>query len=396
MPPKIGHAETGAAAADTSVKPSKREKTAVERFCEDSRFSHYAVAFDVNKMSRIPARVNLPFFRDIYLNILDKDFDKIFGKADHPFNLFLEFQQEIKINEDFIERTHNCIQLLFPLTRQSGACQAILLNKLDIQTIQEKEELTKTVLLNFLLMLKFYGFSFNVENLASECRAHQIKIIAPKEIKYWMKADDHNHLRITRILQLLFLLGLDNYANEFFGTLEKMYKKNGVELPANTVKFWNGAHNWALQENKRLNPELVQSLLLPERRLEVLVRMIESIQDYFKTLPKIGSKKFLIFTQSAEQRHEISLILMQVLTGSPQLQFAKIAGIKSEDFVSTLPDERVYEAVAIARGYIASTVAKDLGGDSNFTIEGSFLVMLQELIDIVATPHSQPAPAAST
>ncbi len=62
--------------------------------------------------------------------------------------------------------------------------------------------------------------------------------------RHWISAGNHNHLRITRILKCLRLLGLDTEALEFFAYLAGIYEqerdKASPGITARSFEFWRG------------------------------------------------------------------------------------------------------------------------------------------------------------
>lgn len=56
--------------------------------------------------------------------------------------------------------------------------------------------------------------------------------------KAWLRQFNHNHLRITRILECLRYLGFTNYAQALF---HKLTGEDGVEITGNTYQHWRNA-----------------------------------------------------------------------------------------------------------------------------------------------------------
>ena len=61
----------------------------------------------------------------------------------------------------------------------------------------------------------------------------------------WLSPGNHNHLRITRILRCLTVLGLEAEAKAFFGCLSEIYEdEQNKTLPAlsdETMLYWRRA-----------------------------------------------------------------------------------------------------------------------------------------------------------
>ncbi len=56
-----------------------------------------------------------------------------------------------------------------------------------------------------------------------------------------MTTANHNHLRITRILKSLILLGLKREAQEWFAALQRVYVANADIIGRTTYEYWRNA-----------------------------------------------------------------------------------------------------------------------------------------------------------
>ena len=89
-------------------------------------------------------------------------------------------------------------------------------------------------------MLKFYGFVFRGKEVVVEEERTFYQ-------RHWVRRSDHNHLRITRILRSLRVLGLEDEAEEFFEALRRVYEKLKREGPRErmigytSLIFWTRA-----------------------------------------------------------------------------------------------------------------------------------------------------------
>ena len=57
----------------------------------------------------------------------------------------------------------------------------------------------------------------------------------------WNVRMDHNHLRITRILRSLRVLGLEEECKAFFDALETLFKSDDNNIGDNSMKYWRRA-----------------------------------------------------------------------------------------------------------------------------------------------------------
>jgi hypothetical protein len=94
---------------------------------------------------------------------------------------------------------------------------------------------------SFVRMLLFYGFTRKEGPPLRVVRASSFADRA----QVWLSCMNHNHLRITRILKSLKLLGLDEQADAFFGCLQELYKEESARerprISPETFGFWADA-----------------------------------------------------------------------------------------------------------------------------------------------------------
>jgi hypothetical protein len=138
-----------------------------------------------------------------------------------------------------LEYTHNYIQWLFPLKQRSNFnFRAPILDDETIEAFNHNPQLKANLLKSFKVMLKFYGLYAEEEN-------SRIEIMKSAEYserkRVWLTQDNHNYLRITRILTSLVLLGLGNYAHAFFNCLEQIHQEERHQIGRETYEFWKNA-----------------------------------------------------------------------------------------------------------------------------------------------------------
>jgi hypothetical protein len=137
-----------------------------------------------------------------------------------------------------LEYTHDYIQWLFPLqTRSAFNLSAPTLTSGDIDAFHSDESLRKAMLYALERMFKFYGLALEREENKAVVRK------APNWAERsgnWLSPSNHNHLRITRILTSLRILGLREYAEAFYGALSSIYNSEtrGV-ITAESFRFWS-------------------------------------------------------------------------------------------------------------------------------------------------------------
>jgi len=141
---------------------------------------------------------------------------------------------------DRLENVHNYIQWLFPLSEPSKFnANAPILDESVIAAFLADKELRRRLYRSFKLLLDFYG----LQCVTSQESGVKISKAANFESRrqYWLRPMNHNHLRITRILRSLSLLGLKAYAKAFLTCLQELYQEDPKAIAPNTMEFWEKA-----------------------------------------------------------------------------------------------------------------------------------------------------------
>ena len=122
-----------------------------------------------------------------------------------------------------LENVHDFIQWMFPLTEPSPVNpEAPVLDPETIREIRSRPEVQQNIRASLERMRGFYERS-----------------------GYWITPGNHNHLRITRILKSLRLMGLDPEAEAFFTWLSEIFhaehSKTRPGITARSFDFWTSA-----------------------------------------------------------------------------------------------------------------------------------------------------------
>ncbi|TAQ85388.1 hypothetical protein B7494_g6285 [Chlorociboria aeruginascens] len=136
-----------------------------------------------------------------------------------------------------LEASHNYIQTLFPLPESSMVnLAAPLVNEEVFNAFRDRLDLRERLRDSLGRMLWFYGLELVSEDGAPEV-IPGIKF--PTSTSTWRKRYDHNHLRITRIIRSLRVLGLEEEALAFYhGLLEH---KGVGRVSATSLMYWQRA-----------------------------------------------------------------------------------------------------------------------------------------------------------
>lgn len=144
--------------------------------------------------------------------------------------------------DDRLEGIHDYIQWLFPLPEPSGFnISAPILTCDCAQEFRTRPELQQKLRLSFLRLMNFYGFEVRAGKQITVARAPTFTAKAT----VWLSPGNHNHLRITRILRCLSVLGLEAEAKAFFACLSEIHEdEQNKPLPAisdETMLYWRKA-----------------------------------------------------------------------------------------------------------------------------------------------------------
>lgn len=140
-----------------------------------------------------------------------------------------------------LESVHDYIQWLFPLPEPSAFNPfAPILNEATIRTFQHDATLRTRLAQSLSRMLTFYGLS---ETTRQSQGGHAIEPgpeFAAKS-RNWLHAGNHNHLRLTRILTCLRLLGLDDQSRALLACLEQIASEHPHAISSTTLAYWKRA-----------------------------------------------------------------------------------------------------------------------------------------------------------
>ena len=104
-----------------------------------------------------------------------------------------------------------------------------------------RPDLQEKLRISFLRLMNFYGLEARSGERITVTRAPNFAT----EATVWLSPGNHNHLRITRILRCLSLLGLEAEAKAFFDCLAEIYEdEQNKPMPAiseETMLYWREA-----------------------------------------------------------------------------------------------------------------------------------------------------------
>lgn len=144
------------------------------------------------------------------------------------------FQEMIELGDNFLERSHDIIQWLFPLDEPSMHNKhAPLLDQETIEQMRASPECMANLELAGQRFLKFF------DDPVSE----------QKEKPAWVHPGNHNFLRITRIIKCCLLFGHYDMAEKFFHFGMDLYTKYQDQVGEVSVEYWEEAMGIGLDDS---------------------------------------------------------------------------------------------------------------------------------------------------
>ena len=125
----------------------------------------------------------------------------------------------LSFSDKELEAAHDYIQWLFPLlTRSAAQPDAPVLTDSQIRAIRIDPAAACTLTQATERMLRFYG-----------------------NTRWWLTWQDHNHLRITRIIRSLKLLQGSTVAQRFHAAILAMHASAGAPINPRSLQYWSEA-----------------------------------------------------------------------------------------------------------------------------------------------------------
>jgi hypothetical protein len=151
-------------------------------------------------------------------------------------------------NDATLERTHDYIQILFPLPEPSGVNDNAPLVTLEVrQAFKNRPELRESLIDAFKRMLAFYGLEYSKVQDTDDSRDYNPDTVSTHAITdgpnweaakdRWVVHKNHNHLRITRIIRSLRVLGCKEQAQALYCFIEADEEVNAV-VSRQSRGFW--------------------------------------------------------------------------------------------------------------------------------------------------------------
>lgn len=204
----------------------------VKKFLLTKIFSQHTASSD-RKMSQSNPTPQLVLFYDPILNAPDEEGRTLSSILAWP--------------DSKLESSHNYIQQIFPLPEQSTFNpSAPLISAQVFSTFRERADLRGRLRESFIRILAFYGLEQRISDTDSGKTEDVVLEIVKasnfnKASRNWVTLFNHNHLRITRVIRCLRVLGLEQEAEAFFHALESIYQSCGGKIGKRSLIFWTHA-----------------------------------------------------------------------------------------------------------------------------------------------------------
>ena len=146
-------------------------------------------------------------------------------------------------SDDRLEAVHDYIQWMFPTVQASGVNPfAPLVTRQTIQTFESDARLRDRLRRSLDRMLSFYG----LRRVGTVDGDHRIEIDPARfadRAANWLQPGNHNHLRLTRIMESLNTLGLRQDARALQRCLleDVCEGPSGGRVSRSTIEFWKRA-----------------------------------------------------------------------------------------------------------------------------------------------------------
>lgn len=146
----------------------------------------------------------------------------------------------LDLSDSQLENLHDYIQWLFPMAVPSAVnlCAPIV----DRETqcaFQKCRRLRANLCRSCARMLRFYGLYCGARE--PPCSTIQPTSTFGSRSAVWLTPDNHNHLRLTRILSSLRLLGLAECSLRLLQCLEDIASRNPGRVTDRTRMFWTNS-----------------------------------------------------------------------------------------------------------------------------------------------------------
>lgn len=158
-----------------------------------------------------------------------------FYSEQRPDNDGYFFSDILLFNKAQFEMNHHFMQWLFPIeTFSLYNLTGPVLSKTEVKELKENPVITENMLQALEFVCDMYGLEIKEKN--------GLQIIPKTNFDgYWLTKNNHNHLRLTRIIKSLCYAGHDQYAKALCDCLLDIKEKYPDVISEKTVECWKKA-----------------------------------------------------------------------------------------------------------------------------------------------------------
>ncbi len=143
-------------------------------------------------------------------------------------------------DHDRLERVHDFIQWLFPLRERSLVnYSAPVATDGTAAAFADDAALRDALRQSFELMMDFYGL------VVEQLDAGRMRVVQggdfDRRSRNWVTPHNHNHLRLTRIIGSVRMLGLPSHGDALFERLRSIYESRPDAISTLTYGYWQRA-----------------------------------------------------------------------------------------------------------------------------------------------------------
>ncbi|CAK1364731.1 unnamed protein product [Cercospora beticola] len=136
-----------------------------------------------------------------------------------------------------LEDHHDFIQVIFPLPERSPINpSAPIITKAVRDAFLQQELLRSNLFRAFARMASFYAFDVSGTKEAPTLQPKENFVKLARQT--WLTRMDHNHLRITRVIRCMRILGLETAATNFYDALRA---NEGGKVSERSLMYWERA-----------------------------------------------------------------------------------------------------------------------------------------------------------
>lgn len=156
-----------------------------------------------------------------------------YGGMDHRQRTL---DQALAWDDEMLESTHDYVQWWFPLAEPSAFnSHAPVASRVEFEELRDDELVRAGVERAMHRMLRFYGLRLDTSGAIKKTDEWD------QRSQNWVFTENHNDLRITRILKSLCLLGQRAHAKALLAALEKIIKEERSQSSQVPLRFWREA-----------------------------------------------------------------------------------------------------------------------------------------------------------